>query len=246
MKHNIFIFLLLFCAAFARAQEKTTTLMSVWGETIDTLICDNDTISRIFFKKEMEVTDWGVLRKDTVVYTVLFRSGNCPADSLETYRQLAVKEIEIQNRAQFAMSNAFSHIRRGHTQFLADRTIINNWTGSDLYIYLEDLFFQSFTGKYRIIDVEANTSVVATMVRVGADNRYRLEVDQGEVGAGKRYTVIPLSANSFQINNWASATRPAATFRLYKDTGTGAKRPVFRTSAFITGTTDVLRIVKIQ
>lgn len=238
--------LLLFLALACAGQEQTIEVLNIFSRP-DMVICSGDTISPIYFRVERTTTENLTNYPNVSIDTILYQWGNCPADSLQVLFQIRRDAEELQNRASGTMSNAFDRARRGHATFLQVRTTHNNFTGEDLYLYLEEEYWPQFQGTYRIVDVQAGTSVLADMIRIGADERYRLEVQDGEPGAGTRYTVIPLSRTSFRINAWTPAGGSAANFKLYQDRGVDNTRPVFRENGYIEGgADDILRIIKVN
>lgn len=246
MKKILFPIFLLSALASA-GQEQTIEVLDIFGIP-DTVICEGDTIAGIYFQVIQTSTENGTDYPNTRIDTVLYQNGNCPADSLEVLRQVEVQAIEIQNRAANAMSNAFSRARRGQVAFQDVRTLYNNFTGSDIYLSLENRFWDTYEGVYRIIDVQdGGSSVLADMIRIGATNRYRLEVQAGEPGEGTRYTVLPLSRTRFQVNQWTPAGGIAENYILSQDRESDPARPVFREAGYVTGgAADRLRIVKVR
>lgn len=243
MKKITFLFFLI--AALA-GQAQTIELLGVSSRP-DTVICQGDTISPIYFREELLLVENGTEYPDTVEQKTLFRNGACPADSTEVARQLEVEARNIQARRAGVMSNAFSAVRRGQADFQEVRTVFNAFTSSDLYLELEDAFWNNFEGRYRIFDVQAGTSVQADMIRIGATERYRLKVIPGEVGAGTRYTVLPLHPTAFQINAWTPSGGVAANYYMCQDRDADNINPIYRENGFLEGgTEDQLRIVKIR
>ena len=250
MKRIIVSILLLFSALLLIAQEQTIELLEITTRS-DTVICGGDTISPIFFRVDLITVENGTAYPDTIEQTTLYKNGSCPADSLEVLRQLQIEAENIQQKASGLMSRSFEYVRRGHGVYQDVRSAYNDLTGSDLYYHFEDAYAGKFAGAgntYRIVDIQDGaSSVLATMIRVGALDRYRLEVNTGEPGAGTRYTVIPLSPTSFQINNWTRSGGAATNYRLYLDRQADASKPVYRESGYLYGSTDdELRIIKVK
>lgn len=235
----IFIFSLF--AVLVSAQETTITLIGINTIAIDTIICNGDTLTNAYYKEEMKVTDWGAdLPKDTTVIKSLIRNGSCPADSLEVIRQLFRDAIEIQNRAAHTMNLSFERVRRSAPKYQGIRSVYNNFTDSDLYFANEDRFESVYDSvMFRVVDVTAGTSVLATMRRLGVLNRYRLEVNAGQLGAGTRFSVIPLSTRSFVI------VYGGKTYTMYLDEGVDSRFPVFRHAGYLEGE-DEIRIIRAQ
>jgi hypothetical protein len=92
---------------------------------------------------------------------------------------------------------------------------------------------------FLVVDVTAGTSVQATMRRLGVLNRYRLEVNEGQLGAGTRFVVIPLSTRSFVI------VYGGKTYTMYMDEGVDSRFPIFRHAGYLEGE-DEIRIIRIK
>jgi hypothetical protein len=225
----------------ALAQETTVTLIGINTIAIDTLICEGDTLTKAYYKEEMKVTDWGAdLPKDTTVVKSLIRNGSCPADSLEVIRQLFRDALEIQNRAAHTMNLSFDRVRRSAPEYQGIRDVYNRFSGSDLYFANEDRFASAYDSvMFLVVDVTAGTSVQATMRRLGVLNRYRLEVNEGQLGAGTRFVVIPLSTRSFVI------VYGGKTYTMYMDEGVDSRFPIFRHAGYLEGE-DEIRIIRIK
>lgn len=238
MKKLLFI-ILLFVTGFIQAQEQTIETLGVISQEVDTIFCDQDTITKLFLLVQKTTTDNGTSFPNTRVDTTLFMNGNCPADSLEVKRQLYRDAIEIQNRAARSADLAFENVRRGMPPFNIIRTVYTNFTGENVFRESEDRFWNDYQGSYVIINTSTGARTKATMKRLGAEEVYRLEVDQGETGAGTRYAILPLSQKSFIIRQWEGND-----YTMYLDSGIDRAKPVFRDLGFLTGPGSII-IVKL-
>lgn len=191
------LFLLLFCAA-ASAQEETIELVEIL--TIpDTVFCPSDTtpVTPVYYIVEKTTTDYGAQQLDVRVDTFMIRNGNCPADSLFAVNQFYTRAKNIRNKSARIMSRAFEEVRNQRVKtYNSLESVINSFTGSNLDYLFEDEYWPTLEGQYKVFDLEnpADTNyVIMTMIRIGASDRYRLEINDGWPGAGTRYTVIPNS-----------------------------------------------------
>jgi hypothetical protein len=242
MKKILLIIALIGFAFFGKAQETTVEVLDIVSQSVDTIFCKTDTLTTIYLQVLKTTTENGTDYPDVSIDTTLIKSGICPSDSLEVLRQISRDALEIQNRASHTMNLAFARAKRDQAVYQDVRTVYNNFSGSDLYISNENRFWSDYTGRYRIIDVQASTNVTAELIRVGASDRYRLEIEDGEPGAGTRYAVIPLSRNSFQVNNWNGDN-----YKMYLDKGVDNRNPVYREPGYLKGgADDKLRVIKIK
>lgn len=241
MKHKIFLFLFLFGAVFARAQSVTVESISIFSRDIDTVFCNADTITRAFFEVTKTTVTNATSFPDVSIDTVLIQNGGCPADSLEILRRLFRDATEIKNRAANAVSNAFQYARRDDATYMKIRTLYNDFSGSEMWLRAEEAWANTWEGVYRIRDAQQDIVVIATLKRLGPLNRYRLEINPGQTGAGTRYAVIPeTNGNSFKIVNWNGAN-----YELFKDNKSDFLFPVYRQAEYISGA-DFLTIAKIR
>lgn len=245
MKQIIKTILLALLPILNYSQDVAIETLDIISRPIDTLYCNGDTISVAYFNVQKTSTDNGTIYPDVSIDTILVQNGGCPVDSTEILRILFRDATEIQNRAAHFVSESFQAARRDRAKYLQLRTLYNNFTGDEMFLRAEDAFWATYEGKYRIVDINAGTSVTATMIRLGATKRYRLRVDEGQVGAGTPYVVIPLSRSSFQVNGIATAALPAANYVFYQDKKLDVRVPVFFQAGYIESS-DVIRIVKIQ
>lgn len=246
MKQLIKIILLSLLPIFSYAQETTIEIIDIISRPIDTIFYAGDTITTAYFNVEKRTTTNVTSFPDIRIDTVLIQSNGYPVDSLEVLRRIHRDVTEMQNRAAHIMNRAFEEVRRKNVDYMQLRTLYNSFTGSELYLRNEDAWFSSFEGIYRIFDLEAGTNVLADLVRVGAGQRYRLVIRDGQPGAGNSYSVIPTTnGNSFILVNYPTAALPAATYRLYWDRGVDITRPVYRHAGYLDGR-DIIRIVKVR
>lgn len=227
------------------SQGVTVEVLDIISRPIDTLYCNGDTISVAYFNVQKTSTENGTIYPDISIDTILVQNGGCPVDSIEILRMIFRDATEIQNRASHFVSEAFQSARRDRAQFLQLRALYNAFSEGEMFERGEDAFWSDYEGQYRIVDINAGTSVTATMIRLGPSQRYRLQINEGQVGAGTRHVVIPLSRSSFQVNALPTAALPAANYVFYQDKKLAARVPVFSQAGYIEGT-DVIRIVKIQ
>ena len=238
---KIIIILLTLLPVLIQAQDVTIETLDIIPRSIDTIYCNGDTITLAYFNVQKVTTENGTIYPDVRIDTILMQDGGCPIDSLEILRILFRDATEIQNRAAHFVSESFQSARRDRAQYLQIRSLYNTFSESEMWLQAEASFWSEYEGKYRIVDINDGSSVIATMVRLGATQRYRLEVDEG----GKRYPVIPLSRNSFQVLGLPTAALPAANYTFYKDQKLNARVPVYSQAGYIDGT-DVVRIIKIK
>lgn len=236
---KLILIALLFVAGFAQAQEQTMETLGIIRQEVDTIFCEQDTITKLFLLVQKTTTDNGTAFPNTRVDTTLFMNGNCPADSLEVKRQLYRDAIEIQNRAARFADLAFENVRRSVPAFSIVRTVYTDFTGEDVFRESENRFWNDYQGRYVIINTSTGSRVMATMKRLGAREVYRLEVDEGENGAGTRYAILPLSQKSFIIRQWEGND-----YTMYLDSGIDRAKPVFRDLGFLTGPGSII-IVKL-
>lgn len=225
------LFILLTITGYS--QETTIEVLDIVSKPVDTIYCESDTITTLYLMIQKTSTDNGTNYPNISVDTILYQNGVCPADSLEVLRQLSRDAIEVQNRRSRAAELAFE-ARRQNATFNSIRTIYNNFTNSDLYLAIEDRFFSTWKGRYRIMDIEAGTSVFADLVRLGPSQRYRLEVD-----SQTRYAVIPNNSKSFRINY------NSVVYEMTLDPGVDSRNPVFRDEGFLSGNPKIV-IVKVR
>lgn len=227
-------------------QETTVETLALVKQPVDTIFCANDTITQIYLNVIKTTTENGTPYPNIRIDSLLFMNGICPADSIETLRQVYRDATEIKNKAQFSANRAFEDVRRSTPLYATYRTLITGFTGVDLYILNEDAWFSAWQGEYRIFDIAAGTNVLATLIRVGGANRYRLEINVGFPGAGNRYPLLPYTnGKSFRILNYPTAALPADNYDLFLDEGVDNRNPVFRTSSYLIGD-EVIRIIKVN
>ena len=181
-----------------------------------------------------------------LVDSTLFDNGT-PLPNLEVKRQLIGDTSAIARflkdkavAAQGALAkNIAESFNRGqvNSDFASLRSIYNQVTGGEMYTAIEEEFLDTYAGRYRVDDLQADTSFFANLIRVGADNRFRLEHEV----TGERWGILPGSARNFRLQQWQGEN-----YDMYWD---GVPRKsgaiVYHTTAKIEGT-PVIRIVKIS
>ena len=163
----------------------------------DTVIVGSDTITPLYFLTTTLIVDNGTNFPDTIVSRNLFQNGSKPADSTEVARQLKTSAINGQNRISGQMARVFKR-GQANTDFNDYRDLFLSVTSVELYTAIEDDFFNSYDGRYRVYDLIADSNFVANLIRVGVDDRYRLEHET----TGQRWTVLPKSRKNFRLNQW--------------------------------------------
>lgn len=157
-------------------------------------------------------------------------------DTSQVANFLQRKSQDEQNELAKDMAKSFSRAQ-ANTTFNNYRAVYEQVAGQDLYIALEDELINTYRGRYRVFDLVADSSFTAKLVRVGPDNRYRLEHET----TGQRWAILPKSGRNFQINNWNGSN-----YDMYDD---GVLRKnvirIYRDAATVTGS-PVIRIVKIS
>lgn len=243
---KILIALLSILSYTGYSQETTVETLAMVKQPVDTIYCQGDTITQIYLRVLKTTTENGTPYPNVRIDSLLYMNGICPADSIETLRQEYRDATELQNKAHFAANKAFQDIRRSTPLYITYRSLITGFSGVDLYILNENNWYSSWEGTYRINDIEAGTFVICTLKRLGPDLRYRLEIDPGYPGAGTRYTMIPFTnGKSFRINQYPTATLPAANYDMFLDEGVDSRSPVYRAASYLTGDSKI-RIVKIR
>lgn len=146
----------------------------------------------VFYLVDSTAYDNGQALPDLTVTRTLI------GDTSQLAAYLKREAIELQNNIAKDMAAAMKR-PRANTDFLAYRNIYNTVTGGELFQDIEEDLYQDFAGRYRVFDLAADSNFVATLVRVGAGNRFRLEHNQ----TGQRWTILPLSRENFRLMSWA-------------------------------------------
>lgn len=260
MKKLIFI-ILLFVAGFAQAQETTVELVEIISQDIDTLICDrgrvittidttgglpgsyiniavSDTLTSAYFRVTKTTIENSTSIPSVRLDTLIMEQNGCPTDSAEVARILKRDVVEYSNRVSDILDRSFKFIRGDRAEWVQNRAVFESFTNSSVNEEIEESYYSTWSGQYVIIDLESGTSTRATLVRVGATNRYRLQVNDSP---NTRYAFIPRNNGKHFIFRGADNVNRD----MILDSSSTPKRPVYREIGYLDGT-DKYRIVKIN
>jgi len=157
-------------------------------------------------------------------------------DTSQVAAYLKNKGTQEQNDLSEQMAKAFDR-NQVNSNFNNYRSIYQQVTGEEMYIALEDELIDTYRGRYRVHDLVADSNFVANLVRVGPDNRYRLEHET----TGQRWAILPKSERNFQINQWQGENYDMYDDGVLRRNVVRVYQPVGRIEG-----SPVIRIVKIS
>jgi len=185
----------------------------------------------VFYLVDSAAYDNGTAFPDVEVRKTLI------GDTSRLLNYLVVEAEKEQRNIALKVAEAFKR-GRANAVFNDYRSIYNQVAGKDIFTAMEDRFYDDYRGTYRVFDLAADSSFVASLVRLGADNRYRLEHET----TGERWAVFPKSERNFLIAGWQGQN-----YDMYDDgiTRKGGTVRVFEPAGRV-GAPGTLRIVKIS
>ena len=239
---QIFFILFLFASLAATAQDVISETLSIRVQQ-DTVICEGDTISPIYYRLITKVIDNGTAYPDTLTSSSLIKSGaTCPADSAEVAGQIYNAAQNRQQEIDYHIGLAFQR-----AQYAADFNNASNLfqavTGLALLDATTEQLFPQYEGKYRVFT--STTNFYCDILRVG-NGRWRLRqlTSLNGTPTGTTWVMNPKSRYSFTLASF-NAGFGAANYNFTADRRAGAEN-IFWPDQRVSGATGSVRIVKVQ
>lgn len=209
----------------------------------DTVICDGDTISPIYYLTTIRVIDNGTAYPDTTTSTTLIKSSLvCPADSAEVAQQIYNSAQNRQQEMAYYVGQSFN---RGQsvTDFNNASALFEDVTGKILLDGTSETLFPQYAGIYRVFTSTGN--FFADLNRV-ANGRWRFRQLDGPQGVptGTQWVLNPRSKDNFQLAN-IDLGFGGQNYEFFRYKRPGAEN-LFFPAQRVSGATGAVRIAKIS
>lgn len=236
----LFLFLLINLAATAQdiiSETKSITIRQ------DTVVCEGDTISPLYYLMTTTVIDNGTAYPDTTTSTSLIkRNLTCPADSAEVARQIYNAAINRQQEMAYYVGLALQRIQ-SVADFNNSSTLFEQVTGNILLDETSEVLFSEYSGTYRVFTSTSN--FFADITRVGS-GRWRLRQLDGFGGSptGTTWVMNPRSKDNFALSN-IDLGFGATNYEFFRDKRPGAES-LFFPAQRVPRTSGAVRIAKVS
>lgn len=215
MKYITTLILLCIClSAFSQEVLSETQTIELQRDTTA-----EDTLA-YYYLKSVVTLDNGTEFPDTTITRQLL------GDSTTATNYVFSRAVENQQYLAVRMSQAFL-ARQYRGEFNDYDALYDSIAVETLYERLEDEYYPLYNSRYRITDLEGDSTFFCIVVRVGAQERIRLEHEE----TGQRWAMLLRSRNNFQLNNFFGSTREFYWDRIPRSNG----NRVYKSAAFVEG-----------
>ena len=244
---EILAILMVFTFLRTEAQDVISETQSIIVRQ-DTIVCNGDTISPIYYLMTERVIDNGTSYPDTSRTVNLIKSAqSCPADSTSVAEQIYNSAVNRQLEMSGYVGKAFQR-QQYVSDFNYSSTLFESVTGKLLIDATSEIMYTEYANedenaRYRVF---TDTSNFFAYIHQLGNGRWRLRQLDGLNGnyTGTQWVINPRSRNNFQLLNF-DAGFGAENYEFFSDQRPGADG-LFWPAQRVRGETGAVRIAKVR